>query len=247
MCPVPGVVCTVVRVKHIVSCVLKVLCSLLGFFHITAYLNVLLAGHCTVAEALKLGLYGVTKGNGIILAASFLIGGTIAGLVICDKKSDSFIFLGKGALSMLPAVFLIAIASSIKLVMEESGIIDTIMHYIISLLDGKSKFVTIVLIYLLILVLQVFIGSSSAKIMLVMPIIVPICASIGISPSIVILAYCMADGFTDVILPTNPVLLVGLSMANVSYGKWFKWTWKLQLFVLTITLLILLFATGIGY
>jgi uncharacterized ion transporter superfamily protein YfcC len=182
-----------------------------------------------------------------ILAASFLIGGIIAGLVICDKKRDSFIFLGKGALSMLPAVFLIAIASSIKLVMEESGIIDTIMHYIISLLDGKSKFVTIVLIYLLILVLQVFIGSSSAKIMLVMPIIVPICASIGISPSIVILAYCMADGFTDVILPTNPVLLVGLSMANVSYGKWFKWTWKLQLFVLTITLLILLFATGIGY
>lgn len=182
-----------------------------------------------------------------ILAASFLIGGIIAGLVICDKKRDSFIFLGKGALSMLPAVFLIAIASSIKLVMEESGIIDTIMHYIISLLDGKSKFVTIVLIYLLILVLQVFIGSSSAKIMLVMPIIVPICASIGISPSIVILAYCMADGFTDVILPTNPVLLVGLSMANVSYGKWFKWTWKLQLFVLTVTLLILLFATGIGY
>lgn len=182
-----------------------------------------------------------------ILALSFLIGGIVCGLIICEKKRDAFIFIGKGALSMLPAVALIAIASSIKLVMEESGIIDTIMHYIISLLDGKSKFVTILLIYLLILVLQVFIGSSSAKIMLVMPIIVPICASIGISPSMVIIAYCMADGFTDVILPTNPVLLVGLSMANVSYAKWFKWTWKLQLFVFAITILVLLLATGIGY
>jgi uncharacterized ion transporter superfamily protein YfcC len=166
---------------------------------------------------------------------------------VCDKKSDTFAHIARGAASMLPAVIMIAIASSIKLVMTESGIIDTIMYYVIRMLDGRSKFVTILLVYLLILVLQVFIGSSSAKIMLVMPIIVPICASIGISPAMVILAYCMADGFTDVILPTNPVLLVGLSMANVPYTKWFKWTWKLQLIILALTVVVLLFATGIGY
>jgi uncharacterized ion transporter superfamily protein YfcC len=48
-------------------------------------------------------------------------------------------------------------------------------------------------------------------------------------------------------MPTNPVLLIGLSMANVSYGKWVKWTWKLQLLVFAITVLILLFGVGIGY
>ena len=182
-----------------------------------------------------------------ILAVTFLVGGIICGLLVCDKRSDTFKHIANGAVSMLPAVVMIAIASSIKLVMVDSGIIDTIMHYVIELLDGKSRFVTILLVYLLILILQIFIGSSSAKIMLVMPIVVPICASIGISPAMVILAYCMADGFTDVILPTNPVLLVGLSMANVPYTKWFKWTWKLQLLVLALTALILLFATGIGY
>ena len=182
-----------------------------------------------------------------ILAASFLIGGIICGLFVSKRKSDTFKHILSGAASMLPAVIMIAVASSIKLVMTESGIIDTIMHYVIELLDGKSKFATILLVYLLILILQVFIGSSSAKIMLVMPLVVPICASIGISPQMVILAYCMADGFTDVILPTNPVLLVGLSMANVPYSKWFKWTWKLQLLLLFLTALILLFATGIGY
>ncbi|MBR5140512.1 MAG: YfcC family protein [Clostridia bacterium] len=182
-----------------------------------------------------------------ILAASFLLGGIICGLIVCEKKGDTFLHIARGAASMIPAVLMIALASSIKLVMTESGIIDTIMHYVIELLDGKSRFASILLVYLLILILQVFIGSSSAKIMLVLPIVVPICASIGISPSMVILAYCMADGFTDVILPTNPVLLVGLSMANVSYSKWFKWTWKLQLFVLALTVLVLLFATGIRY
>ena len=80
-----------------------------------------------------------------------------------------------------------------------------------------------------------------------MPIVMPIATALGLSPALVILAYCMADGFTDVILPTNPVLLVGLSMANVSYGKWVKWTWKLQAVVFLISMLMLLVGVGINY
>jgi uncharacterized ion transporter superfamily protein YfcC len=148
---------------------------------------------------------------------------------------------------MLPAVLMIALASSVKLVMTESGIIDTVMHYVIGILEDKNKYVAVILIYLLILFLQFFIGSASAKIILVMPIVMPIANSIGLSPSLVILAYCMADGFTDVIMPTNPILLVGLSVSGVSYGKWVRWTWKLQLFVLVLTVLTLFFGVAIGY
>jgi uncharacterized ion transporter superfamily protein YfcC len=148
---------------------------------------------------------------------------------------------------MLPVVFMIALASSVKLVMTESGIIDTIMNTVIGVLDGKNKFLAVILIYLLILILQVFIGSASAKIFLVMPIILPIATALGLSPELVILAYCMADGFTDVILPTNPVLLIGLSMANVSYWKWLKWTWKLQLLLFAISVCVLFFGVLVGY
>jgi uncharacterized ion transporter superfamily protein YfcC len=182
-----------------------------------------------------------------ILSASFLIGGIICGLMVSDKKRNTFKYLYQGAVSMLPAVLMIALASSVKLVMTESEIIDTVMNFAIRNLENKNKFVAIILVYLLILFLQMFIGSASAKIMLVMPIVMPICSALGLSPAIVILAYCMADGFTDVIIPTNPILLVGLSMANVSYGKWVKWTWKLQLTVFVMTILILFLAVAIGY
>lgn len=182
-----------------------------------------------------------------ILALTFLLFGTTAGLIVAENKKSVFKYILQGASSMLPAVLMIALASSVKLVMTESGIIDTIMNYVINLLDGKSKFLAIVLIYLLILFLQFFIGSASAKIVLVMPIVMPIATALGLSPSLVILAYCMADGFTDVILPTNPVLLVGLSMANVSYGKWVKWTWKLQSLIFALTILFLFFGVAIGY
>lgn len=182
-----------------------------------------------------------------ILAVVFLVGGIISGLVVSENKKKVFADFGKGALSMVPAVVMIALASSVKYVLDEGLIIGTITNGVVSFLSGQHKFVCVILIYLLILVLQVFIGSASAKIMLIMPVIVPICAQLGISPLVVILTYCMADGFTDMILPTNPVLLIGLSMANVSYGKWIKWTYKLQITVFLLTILVLFFATTIGY
>ena len=182
-----------------------------------------------------------------ILAASFLIAGLIAGQCVCRNFRNVLSWFLQGAAAMLPAVAMIALASSVKLVMVESNIIDTVMYTVLQLLEGKGKFVMILLIYALILFLQLFIGSASAKIFLVMPIVLPITNALGISPRLVILTYCMADGFTDVIMPTNPVLLIGLSMANVSYWKWLKWTWKLQLLLLAVSVLVLLFGVAIGY
>ena len=182
-----------------------------------------------------------------ILAASFLIFGLLAGQLVCKNFRAVLSYFLKGGAAMLPAVAMIALASSVKLVMAESNIIDTVMHSVLQLLEGKGKFVTILLIYGLILFLQLFIGSASAKIFLVMPIVLPITNALGISPTLVILTYCMADGFTDVILPTNPVLLIGLSMANVSYWKWLKWTWKLQFLLFIVSVLVLFLGVSVGY
>lgn len=182
-----------------------------------------------------------------ILAASFLVGGLVSGMIVA-KPTSVLGWFGKGVLSMLPSVALIAMASSVKLILVESNVIDTIMYHVIGLLDRiDSNFAIILLLYAFILFLQIFIGSASAKIFLIMPIVLPIAQALGISANLVILTYCIADGFTDMILPTNPVLLIGLSMVNVSYGKWVRWTWLLQLYMLAFTVLILLFACAIGY
>jgi uncharacterized ion transporter superfamily protein YfcC len=57
----------------------------------------------------------------------------------------------------------------------------------------------------------------------------------------------MADGFTDVILPTNPILLISLSMSGVSYGTWVKRTWLLQIALLILSFSVLGFGILIGY
>lgn len=196
----------------------------------------------TVASVSAISSYAIP-----ILSVSFLVGGLVCGGLITRDFKRVLKWLGQGVLSMLPAIAMIALASSVKLVMTESGIIDTVLHFVIDGLKGKSAFVTIVIIYALILFLQIFIGSASAKIFLIMPILFEICSALGISPNLVILTYCMADGFTDVILPTNPVLLIGLSMTGVSYGKWFRFTWWFQLTVFALTLLMLFICVQIGY
>jgi uncharacterized ion transporter superfamily protein YfcC len=142
---------------------------------------------------------------------------------------------------------MIGIASSVRLVLEESGIMDTVVHAIIRVLSGKGSFVSVLLIYLLVLLLQVFIDSASAKIILIIPILLPVCASLGVSVPTLTLAYCLADGFTNVFVPTGPVLLIGLSMADVSYGKWVRFTWKLQVLLLGLSVLVLFFASSISY
>ena len=99
-----------------------------------------------------------------ILAVTFLIGGLISGCLVSKSKKEVFKIFFKGVVSMLPAVLLIALASSVNLIMQESGVLDTIMYHIIEFLQNKNKFVSLLFIYALILILQLFIGSASAKI-----------------------------------------------------------------------------------
>ena len=72
MRPIPRVIRTVVRVEHIIAGILKILSRSLGLLHISSLLLIFLTGNSALGKALELGLYGVTEGYGIILAARLL-------------------------------------------------------------------------------------------------------------------------------------------------------------------------------
>jgi uncharacterized ion transporter superfamily protein YfcC len=147
----------------------------------------------------------------------------------------------------LPAALLIILATSVKHIITEGNIMDSILYNLVTFFENQPVIVSVLGIYFMILFIQFFIGSASAKAVLIMPILVPLVALIGISKNLAILSFIFGDGYTNVIFPTNGVLLIGLSIANVSYGKWFKWTYKLQLITLLLTLIFLVFAYYIGY
>ena len=181
------------------------------------------------------------------IALAFLIGGLVSGSLITGKFTTALKMFLKGVLSVLPAVLMILMAASVKYIISEGKVIDSILYYLANILTGQGAIVGILLIYALVLVLQFFIGSASAKAYLIMPLLVPLVSLIGISSELSILAFVFGDGYTNVIFPTNAVLLIGLSIASVSYAKWFRFTWALQGITLLLTVLLLIGAYYIGY
>ena len=63
MCPVPGIIGSVVAVEEGVSGILEDLDGLLGLRHVTAELFKFFTGHCTFSPALCAGAHGVTERN----------------------------------------------------------------------------------------------------------------------------------------------------------------------------------------
>ena len=183
----------------------------------------------------------------IIVAVMFLVAGIVSVLVSGMKPKA----LGKtsldGVISILPAVAMILMASSIKYTLEEANVLDTILHGAVGLAEAMPKWSVILFVYLIVLVMNFFIPSGSAKAFMLIPLIVPIAQIFGISTQLCILAFAFGDGFSNVFYPTNPALLISLGLAKTSYGEWFRWSWKFQTLNLILTSALLLFGLAVGY
>lgn len=183
----------------------------------------------------------------IIVAVMFLAAG-ITAPALCNMKGKALAScFGAGSASICPAILMILMASSIKYTMVEANVLDTVLHGAVTLAEGFPKWAVIMFIYLIVLGMNFFIGSGSAKAFLLIPLIVPIAQIFGISSQLCILAFAFGDGFSNVFYPTNPVLLISLGLAGVSYGGWFKWSWKFQALNLILTAGILLMGLAAGY
>lgn len=99
-----------------------------------------------------------------IIAVTFLVGGLVAGSRT-GYASISMLFkdLLTGFAGILPAILLILMAMSIKHIMTSGKTMDTILHYASQRLSGMSPYLAGVSIYALILLLEFFISSGSAK------------------------------------------------------------------------------------
>ena len=183
----------------------------------------------------------------IIVAVMFLA----AGLISAFASGMSGKELGKtfwsGITSIFPAVIMILMASSIKFTLEEAKVLDTILFSAVGIAKTLPNWCVILFIYLIVLVMNFFIPSGSAKAFMLIPLIVPLAPPFNISPQLCVVAFAFGDGFSNVFYPTNPALLMSLGVADVSYGKWFKYSFVFQIFNLILTSLILLFGLFVGY
>jgi len=183
----------------------------------------------------------------VIMALAFLIGGIVATVQTGFSFRNFMKFFGKGVKSMLPAVLMILMASSIKYTLEEAKVLDTVLYMAVDIAETMPRWAVVLFIYLIVLVMNFFVSSGSAKAFMLIPIIIPLAQIFGVSAQLCILAFAFGDGFSNVFYPTNAGLLVSLSLSKVSYGSWFKYSWPFQLMNLLLTCGILLLGLATGY
>lgn len=183
----------------------------------------------------------------VIIALMFLVGGISASIVSGLKGKALLHSFAKGVAGILPAVLMIMMASSIRYTLVEAKILDTILHASVAVAELLPRWLVILFIYLIVLVMNFFIASGSAKAFLLIPLIVPIASVFGISPQLCVLAFAFGDGFSNVFYPTNPALLISLGLADVSYGAYARWSWKFQGLNLLLTGAILLLGLWVAY
>ena len=183
----------------------------------------------------------------VVVMLFFLIAGLGSGIISGMGARQLGSYMGEGILNVLPGAVLVLMASSIKYIMAQAGIMDTILYVASTKISGSGPLTAVLMIYLLVLVLNFFISSGSAKAFLIIPIITPLADLVGLSRQTAILAFVFGDGFSNIFYPTNALLLICLSITGISYGRWFRFIWKIELIIFAVSILFLLLAVGIGY
>ena len=180
----------------------------------------------------------------MILIAYFLIFGLLAGTAACGNFRVVLRSFLRGMGGVLPTIVFIALAASIKYVFDRGSVLPTIVSQINSLIAGHSPVLVALIIYLIVLLLEFFISSSTAKAILVMGLLAMV--NTGLSKQMLVLLYTFGDGYTNVIFPTSPVLLISLSMIEVEYFTWIRKSAALFAvnFLLVLTFIVLGIVVG---
>ena len=203
---------------------------------------------CGIAVIIAAGFIKALQDYTMIIVAVMFLAAGISSTLLCGMSGkDLAKTFGQGIGNIFPAVIMILMASSIRYTLEEAKVLDTILHGAVGVAETFPKWAVILFIYLLVLVMNFFISSGSAKAFMLIPLIVPLAQVFGINPQLCIVAFAFGDGFSNVFYPTNAVLLIALGLAGVSYGDWFKFSVKFQLLNLLMTSGLLLFGLAVGY
>jgi uncharacterized ion transporter superfamily protein YfcC len=182
----------------------------------------------------------------------FLVGGLGAALMAGADLRLVGRGAWEGASGILPAVPLILMAAAVGHIVTEGRVLDTLLHAAFQpfarLAVGPARPVVAALVlFVAALAIELLIASGSAKAFLMMPVLLPLADLIGVTRQVAVTAYAFGDGFSNLVYPTNPALIICLGLASVGYPVWMRWTARLWVYVLGVTVGFLVLAAALGF
>jgi uncharacterized ion transporter superfamily protein YfcC len=152
-----------------------------------------------------------------------------------------------GVRDLAPTAVIIGLARGILVVLEDGQVVDTILNGLASGLGGAGATVAASAMFGVQTAINFFVPSGSGQAALTMPLMAPLADLVGVTRQTAVLAFQMGDGFTNMIIPTSPVLMGVLSLARVPWPTWARWILPLQLVLVALGVGALVVAVAVGY
>lgn len=174
------------------------------------------------------------------IATLFLAMGIASGLAINKSADDIAKLFLEGVKDIMSAAIIVGLAGGIIVVLEDGGIIDSILYGLSQAMGNFGNVASVGVMYVIQTIVNIVIPSGSAKAAITMPIMAPFSDLIGISRQATVMAFQFGDGFTNMITPTSGVLIAVLGVARIPYHKWVKWVWPLIVTLIILGFLLLI-------
>jgi uncharacterized ion transporter superfamily protein YfcC len=174
------------------------------------------------------------------IATLFLFMGVCSGMAIGKSASDIAKLFIEGMGDILSAAIVVGLAAGIVIVLQDGGIIDTILYGLSKSMNNLGTIASTEIMYGIQTLINIVIPSGSAKAAITMPIMAPFSDLIGVSRQTTVMAFQFGDGFTNMITPTSGVLIATLGVARIPWEKWVRFIWKFILVLIVIGGLLLI-------
>ncbi|GAL16916.1 arginine/ornithine antiporter ArcD [Vibrio maritimus] len=194
-------------------------------------------------------LYGVFANGWYIneIAGLFLLMAIIIGVINKMNANEIVKEMMIGASGVTAGALVIGVAASIQVILDQAQIIDTIVNALSSLIQDMPIAISAIVASVVQGVINLFVPSGSGQAMVTMPILIPVADLVGMSRQLMITAFQVGDGLTNLIVPTSGGTLAMLALGRVSYEQWLKAILPFMLMVYALSWVALFIGQVIGY
>ena len=179
------------------------------------------------------------------LAALFLVGAVLIGLVGGLGEEGTVTGIVAGAGDFIGAALIIAVARGVTVIMNNAQITDAVLHALEKVVSGLPSGAFIVVMYLVNILLAFLVPSSSGHATLAMPIMAPLGDFAGVSRAMVVTAFQSASGWMNLFTPTSAVVMGGLALSRVRYDRYLRFVAPLLGILLVLTCLFMLLGIAV--
>ncbi|MFG6667779.1 YfcC family protein [Halomonas sp. HNIBRBA4712] len=173
------------------------------------------------------------------LSAYYLALGIVFAILAGLSPSETAVAFVDGMKKVLIAGVLIALATSVAMILEQGKVLDTIVYLLAGLVGDNNASFAAYGMFVSQLIIDVLIPSTSGQAAVTMPILGPLGQLSGVDPHTTVLAFLLGNGLTNIITPTSSGLLIFLAAAQVGWGQWAKFILPLWLLLCALSLAVL--------